>query len=101
MDSGGGGEMSSHPLLAQLVVIQMEETMDKLRILDYEKRFCAKIKIKPLPRHYFALPTNPGEQFHYFTNLAVWLINQCRTSSNIAQPQAVSHGMFPANVVKQ
>lgn len=54
MDSEGaqkGGELSSNPLLAQLVVVRMEETMDKLRVLDYEKRFCKKLKIKPLPRY--------------------------------------------------
>ena len=93
----GGGELSSNPLLAQLVMFQMEEAMDKLKILNYERQFCAKLRIRPLPRHYFALPTNPGEQFHYFTNLAVWLINQCRSSGSIDQPQEVSH--FAVGVV--
>ena len=38
-------------------------------------------------RHYFALPTNSGEQFHVFTNLAVWVINEC--GKNLEQPQEV------------
>ena len=41
----------------------------------------------PHCRHYFALPTNPGEQFHYFTNLAVWLLKLC--AKNLEQPQEV------------
>ena len=28
-------------------------------------------------RHYFALPTNPGEQFYYFTSIAAWLLQMC------------------------
>lgn len=27
-------------------------------------------------RHYFAMPTNPGEQFYLFTSLAAWLIRK-------------------------
>ena len=38
-------------------------------------------------RHYFALATNPGEQFHYFTNIAVWLLRKC--GKNLEQPQEV------------
>lgn len=28
-------------------------------------------------RHYFALQTNPGEQFFMFVSLASWLIKKC------------------------
>ena len=38
-------------------------------------------------RHYFAVPTNSGEQFHVFANLAVWLLNQC--GRKITQPEEV------------
>ena len=41
-------------------------------------------------RHYFALATTPGEQFYYFTNLAVWLLNQCHGGGKLDQPQEVS-----------
>ena len=27
-------------------------------------------------RHYFMVPTNPGEQFYMFTSLAAWLIRK-------------------------
>ena len=50
-DEAQKGELFSNPLLAQLVVVKMEETMDKLRLLDYEKRFCGNLRIKPLPRY--------------------------------------------------
>lgn len=38
-------------------------------------------------RHYFAESKNPGEQFHLFSNLAVWLINH--QGSGLDQPQEV------------
>jgi len=38
-------------------------------------------------RHYFALPTNPGEQFFAFTNLATWLLTLC--GKKLEQPQEV------------
>lgn len=36
-------------------------------------------------RHYFALQTNPGEQFYLFTSLAAWLIR--KTGRPFEQPQ--------------
>jgi hypothetical protein len=36
-------------------------------------------------RHYFALPTNPGEQFYMFCTFAAWLIN--KTGRPFEQPQ--------------
>ena len=41
-----------------------------------------------LCRHYFALPTNPGEQFFAFTNLATWLLTVC--GKKLDQPQEVT-----------
>ncbi|GAX75055.1 hypothetical protein CEUSTIGMA_g2499.t1 [Chlamydomonas eustigma] len=57
----------------------MEQLVDKLKLLDYEKDFCRRKKPyrKPLSRLYFALPLPSGsqsEQFFYFTGLASWLI---------------------------
>ncbi|ERE76094.1 putative intraflagellar transport protein 57 like protein, partial [Cricetulus griseus] len=43
---------------------------------------CLKICIEI---HYFALPTNPGEQFYMFCTLAAWLIN--KTGRTFEQPQ--------------
>ncbi|ELR45764.1 Intraflagellar transport protein 57-like protein [Bos mutus] len=37
------------------------------------------------PKHYFALPTNPGEQFYMFCTLAAWLIN--KAGRPFEQPQ--------------
>eukprot|EP00731_Ephydatia_muelleri_P036023 Em0192g13a len=63
----------------------MDEVVDYLKTLDYEKDFCKKLKFKPFSRHYFALPTNPGEQFFAFANLAVWLLGLC--GKKLDQPQ--------------
>ena len=38
-------------------------------------------------RHYFALATNPGEQFFYFTSIAAWLLQMC--GKQFEQPQEV------------
>lgn len=38
------------PLLSHLVLIKMEDVMDKLKLLDYEKEFCRKLKLRPIPR---------------------------------------------------
>lgn len=38
-------------------------------------------------RHYFAVATNPGEQFFTFTSLAAWLFTRC--DRNFEQPQEV------------
>ena len=39
-------------------------------------------------RHYFALPTNSGEQFYSFTSIAAWLLQM--TGKHFEQPQEVS-----------
>jgi len=36
-------------------------------------------------RHYFVIPTNPGEQFYTFTCLAAWLIK--KTGKSFEMPQ--------------
>ncbi|CAH8659577.1 unnamed protein product [Schistosoma curassoni] len=67
------------------VFAQMESLSEKLKLLNYEKKFCKRRHQKPITRHYFAIPTNPGEQFHCFTTLAAWLISQ--TNCKVDQPQ--------------
>ena len=49
--------------------------------------YYATVPSLALCRHYFALPTNPGEQFYAFTNLAAWLLNTC--GKKLEQPQEV------------
>lgn len=45
------GDLSDNPLLTHLVIVKMEEIMDKLKLLDYETGFCKKLKFKPFPRY--------------------------------------------------
>ena len=54
--------------------ITMEDLLDKLKLLDYEREFSSEMRMRPLNRHYFVLQTNPGEQFFMFSSLAAWLI---------------------------
>jgi estrogen-related receptor beta like 1 len=76
-----------------MTIIKMEEIMDKLKLLDYEIGFCKKLKFRPFPRHYFALATNSGEQFYYFSNVSVYLLNLC--GCNLPQPQEVTTPIVP------
>lgn len=65
--------------------IIMEELLDKLKLLDYEKEFTMEMRMRPLNRHYFILQTNPGEQFFVFSSLAAWLIR--KSGKNFESPQ--------------
>ncbi|XP_066282808.1 intraflagellar transport protein 57 homolog [Branchiostoma lanceolatum] len=65
------------PGQAYQVFVVMEDLVDKLKLLQYEDGFIKGWGFKPLPRHYFAIPTNPGEQFYAFTSLCAWLITKC------------------------
>ena len=56
--------------------ITMEDLLDKLKLLDYEREFSSEMRMRPLNRHYFVLQTNPGEQFFMFSSLAAWLIRK-------------------------
>ncbi|XP_034950679.1 intraflagellar transport protein 57 homolog [Chelonus insularis] len=56
--------------------IWMEDLLEKLKILNYENEFVQELKMKPINRHYFAIPTNPGEQFYLFSSMAAWLIRK-------------------------
>lgn len=65
--------------------IMMEELLDKLKLLDYEREFTMEMRMRPLNRHYFILQTNPGEQFFVFSSLAAWLIR--KSGKNFESPQ--------------
>ncbi|KAG5444693.1 Intraflagellar transport protein 57 [Clonorchis sinensis] len=65
--------------------VHMESLSEKLKLLNYEQQFCRTRSQKPLSRHYYAIPTNPGEQFHNFTSLASWLV--VKANGKIDPPQ--------------
>jgi len=59
---GGGG---GNPYGA---FIAMDNLMDKLNLLDYDKHFCRKRDIKPIGRQYFAITSNANEQLYLFVS---------------------------------
>ncbi|KAM6319696.1 intraflagellar transport protein 57 homolog isoform 3-T3 [Podargus strigoides] len=65
--------------------VLMEHLLDKLALLNYEEEALRRHNMRPLSRHYFALPTNPGEQFFMFCTLAAWLIT--KAGHPFEQPQ--------------
>ena len=74
--SGRASEMEEGPGALFKPFITMEDLMDKLKLLDYEREFSSEMRMRPLNRHYFVLQTNPGEQFFMFSSLAAWLIRK-------------------------
>ncbi|CAH6792397.1 Ift57 [Phodopus roborovskii] len=83
----GAGEavVERGPGAAYHMFVVMEDLVEKLKLLRYEEELLRKSNLKPPSRHYFALPTNPGEQFYMFCALAAWLIN--KTGHPFEQPQ--------------
>ncbi|ESO01572.1 hypothetical protein HELRODRAFT_192188 [Helobdella robusta] len=73
------------PGAAYQTFVIMEELLDKLKLLNYEDGYCKRLSNKPISRHFFALPTNPGEQFYAFSTLSAWLLKMCGKSFD--QPQ--------------
>lgn len=61
--------------------VQMEEITEYLKLLNYEKAFCAERGLKPLSKCYFAVKINPSEQFMYFVTLVSWLLTLCGQSA--------------------
>lgn len=74
--AGDGADDDVSPGLAYVPFIEMEALSNKLKLLNYESEYLLKWRMKPLSRHYFAIATNSGEQFHSFTMLSAWLIQQ-------------------------
>uniref|UniRef100_A0A8I5TA76 Intraflagellar transport protein 57 homolog n=1 Tax=Pongo abelii TaxID=9601 RepID=A0A8I5TA76_PONAB len=83
----GTGEvvLERGPGAAYHMFVVMEDLVEKLKLLRYEEEFLRKSNLKAPSRHYFALPTNPGEQFYMFCTLAAWLIN--KAGHPFEQPQ--------------
>ncbi|XP_029434332.1 intraflagellar transport protein 57 homolog [Rhinatrema bivittatum] len=84
-DGRRGDDEDRGPGAAFQMFVLMEDLLDKLKLLNYEQEVLRKHNMKALCRHYFALPTNPGEQFFMFSTLAAWLIN--KAGHQFEQPQ--------------
>ncbi|NXF55834.1 IFT57 protein, partial [Oceanites oceanicus] len=80
-----GAAAEQGPGAAYHVFVLMEDLLDKLKLLSYEEEALRRHNMRPLSRHYFALPTNPGEQFFMFCTLAAWLIT--KAGHPFEQPQ--------------
>ncbi|XP_033224611.1 intraflagellar transport protein 57 homolog isoform X2 [Belonocnema kinseyi] len=78
-------EDASAQFAAYTACIIMEDLLEKLKLLSYDTEFLQKLNVKGINRHYFAIPTNPGEQFYMFTSLAAWLIR--KSGRNFELPQ--------------
>ncbi|KAH9280163.1 Intraflagellar transport protein 57 -like protein [Echinococcus granulosus] len=76
----------TNPTQSLFLPFQMMESLsEKLKLLDYEQRYCYRNRIKGLSKLYFVVPTNPGEQFNTFVGLAAWLINEAGLAMEMPQ----------------
>lgn len=82
---GGGNDEDAGPGASYRLFEVMSDLIDKLKLLNFEERFIKANGLKPLSRHYFALTTNPGEQFSVFTSLCAWLLNISGRSFDMPQ----------------
>eukprot|EP00296_Roombia_truncata_P000055 JP435713.1.p1 GENE.JP435713.1~~JP435713.1.p1 ORF type:complete len:425 (+),score=92.54 JP435713.1:80-1276(+) len=70
----------------QSCYLVMEDLLEKLKILNYEKKLLGPKNLKPIIKSYFAVQSsNPNEQFYYFTSLVSWLMGLC--GHNFPAPQ--------------
>lgn len=85
--------------LNYVALYQMDELIEKLKLLDYERGLLKEMKMKPLSRYYFARSSNPGEQFFMFTSICAWLIR--KTGREFEQPQEFHDpSMTIGNIIK-
>ncbi|XP_076043252.1 intraflagellar transport 57 [Oratosquilla oratoria] len=85
VDAEDPEELDGGPGLAYMPFVVMDDLLDKLKLLNYDKEFSNDLRMKPINRHYFALATNSGEQFYIFTSLSAWLIRKAGRA--MEQPQ--------------
>jgi estrogen-related receptor beta like 1 len=63
-----------------------ENSLEKLKILNYEESFCAPQSRKPFNRVYFAMPSNnASHQFDDFMELCSWLCQEISNNSDLFQ----------------
>ena len=81
--AGAPGDAGEQPGALYNADQAMDELVEKLKLLSYERDFCRRKKPywTPLTRSYFTSPPPPGarynsnEQFFYFTSLVAWLLH--------------------------
>lgn len=76
----------------------MEDINDKLKILNYELKFCKGREFKPLTRTYFAMPGKASDQFPYFSSLTAWLLGEIDSEfiewNQFDDPNSISNSIY-------
>ncbi|XP_058819115.1 intraflagellar transport protein 57 homolog [Topomyia yanbarensis] len=75
-DQNGASVVSSY---------QVDDLMEKLKLLNFERLLLKEMKMKQINRYYFLKSFNPGEQFFMFTSICAWLIR--KIGKTFDQPQ--------------
>lgn len=63
----------------------MDDIMEKLRLLEYEKHFCQKYRYQTISRLYFAhneVGKDPNDKLKYFYELSYWLMGLSKVSKD-------------------
>lgn len=65
-----------------------ESSLEKLKILNYEKDYCKKFHKNPFSRVHFAIPgINSSHQFDDFVTVCSWLCTEISRSSDLFHPE--------------
>lgn len=73
------------PVVGNLNYPVLDDLMDKLKLLSFEKQLLKEMKLKAPNRNYFEKARNPGEQFFLFTSICSWLLR--KLGKAFEQPQ--------------
>ena len=65
-----------------------ENSLEKLKIMNYEKDYCKKLNRKPFSRVEFVLPgSNPSHQFDSFVSICSWLCSDISKKNDVFKPE--------------
>jgi estrogen-related receptor beta like 1 len=65
-----------------------ENSLEKLKILNYERDYCKKLNKKPFSRVHFVIPgTNASHQFTEFVSICSWLCTTISRKADTFKPE--------------
>lgn len=70
------------------IYLMWENSIEKLKILNYERDFCKKLNKKPFSRVQFVIPgTNASHQFNEFIDICQWLCTEITRKPDTFKPE--------------
>jgi estrogen-related receptor beta like 1 len=98
----GDEAMDGSQPMADLPTVNAEDVIEKLKLLEYDSKFCAQNGFPPLHKVSLIAPaSNPNEHFYIFSCLVSWLfsflrVNFPKPDQYADDPNATSAGIIDA-----